>query len=305
MKVPVLLTIFNRQDTALEALKSIKAYQPEKLYIAADGSRPHREGEYQACKETRQAVLDAIDWECEVQTLFRDENLGCARAMHGAISWFLEQEEWGIICEDDIVLSQDFYKMCEELLPKYKNDDRIMQITSQFYGPHCDITNTYTFERRPFIWGWATWRRSWFKYMDMKMSGWANYNPLRMLPVYGWFQTLMTWHYWHQVYKHLESNSSWAYRWHFAADYNELLCICPKTNLGLNVGIMNGGGTHYKDMDKDPYSHLKIGKLQFPLKHPADISLDKCQLAIDKAEFWRIRMIGARKKIKHMITKYF
>ena len=94
MKIPVLLTIFNRKDTALEALKSIKAYQPEKLYIAADGPRTHKEGEEQACADTRQAVMDAIDWPCQVQTLFREENLGCAWAMYGAISWFLEQEEW-------------------------------------------------------------------------------------------------------------------------------------------------------------------------------------------------------------------
>ena len=85
MKIPVLLTIFNRKDTALEALKSIKAYQPEKLYIATDGPRTHKEGEEQACADTRQAVMDAIDWPCQVQTLFREENLGCAWAMYGAI----------------------------------------------------------------------------------------------------------------------------------------------------------------------------------------------------------------------------
>ena len=103
MKIPVLLTVFNRKDTALKALESIRVYQPEKLYIAADGHRTHKEGEEQACADTRQAVLDAIDWPCDVRTLFREENLGCAKAMFGAISWFLEQEEWGIICEDDIV----------------------------------------------------------------------------------------------------------------------------------------------------------------------------------------------------------
>ncbi len=303
MKIPVLLTVFNRKDTALKALESIRVYQPEKLYVAADGHRTHKEGEEQACADTRQAVLDAIDWPCDVRTLFREENLGCAKAMFGAISWFLEQEEWGIICEDDIVLSQDFYKMCEVLLPMYKDDDRIMQITSQFYGPHCEVTDTYTFERRPFIWGWATWRRSWFKYMDMEMSGWPQFNPLRMLPNYGWFQTLMMWYYWHRAFKQQSTNSSWANRWHLAADVNELLCICPKTNLGLNVGIINGGGTHYTEGGDDPYAHLKMGKLQFPLKHPSEICLDKQQLDIDKDDFWRIRMIGAKKKIKRFFGK--
>lgn len=297
-KIPVLLLVFNRKDNAMQMFEAVKKYQPEHLYIAADGPRVHKQGEVQACQDTRQALLDAIDWPCEVKTLFRDENLGCAKAVYGAISWFFENEEWGIIIEDDIILHQDFFKMCEELLPMYANDDRIQQITSQFYGKHVECANTYTFQRKPYIWGWATWRRSWQKYMDMDMKLYPYFRFYRLLPIYGLFQTIMMYHYWSRTWKNLKTSTSWATRWHFAAATNELLSICPQSNLGINIGCTGEGGTHYNAGDADPYSWLKLGSLSFPLVHPQEVYLDMQQVAIDNADFNRLKKIGAKKKLR-------
>lgn len=299
-KVPVLLLVFNRKDNALKMFESVRKYRPERLYIAADGPRAHKEGEAQCCQETRQALLDAVDWSCEVNTLFRDENLGCAKAVYGAISWFFENEKWGIIIEDDIVLQQDFYKFCEVLLPKYATNDRIQQITSQFYGKHVEYSNTYTFQKKPFIWGWATWRRSWEKYMDMDMTQWPQYKKTDMIKYYGLFQSFMMFSSWRNTYKHLGSSSSWATRWHFAALSNGLMSICPKTNLSINIGCSGNGGAHYKKGGVDPYNWLQTGRLLFPLIHPIKTELDFEQLQIDNKDFIRIKLLGLKQRIKNL-----
>ena len=54
-----------------------------------------------------------IDWECDIKTLFRDKNLGCKCSKH-AIHGF-ENEEMGIILEDDCLPSRVFFWFCEEL----------------------------------------------------------------------------------------------------------------------------------------------------------------------------------------------
>ena len=302
-KVPILLLVFNRKDNALQMFESVKQYKPDILYIAADGPRAHKQGEKQACDETRQALLDAVDWHCEVKTLFREENLGCAKAVYGSISWFFEQEKWGIIIEDDIILHQDFYKMCEELLPMYADDDRIQQITSQYYGKHVECANTYTFQRKPYIWGWATWSRSWQRYMDMDMKLYSSFRFRRLIPIYGIFQTIMMYHYWSRTWKNLKTSTSWATRWHFAAVANELLCICPKSNLGVNIGCSGQGGTHYVAGDVDPYSWMQLGGLKFPLVHPRSVKLDMEQVAIDNADFLRIRIMGFKQVVKKLYGK--
>ena len=143
MKVPILVLAFNRADHVEQAMLAIKEYKPERLYLECDGPRVHKQGEKEAVEATRKAMLDAIDWPCEVRTLFRQENLGCANAVYGAITWFFEQEEYGVIIEDDVVVGQDFFRLCEILLPRYKNDERVMEISEENHYPNQQNENTY------------------------------------------------------------------------------------------------------------------------------------------------------------------
>lgn len=293
-KVPILVVAFNRPEMVKMAMEPIRQYQPDKLYFACDGPRKDRDGEPLLVAETQKTMMDAVDWPCEVKTLFREGNLGCAKAVYEAISCFFEHEEFGIIIEDDVIVSLDFFKMCEELLPRYNNDSEIMHISAMNFNNRQEA-NTYTFQKKPFVWGWATWRRAWAK-MDMDMKAWSSFKMKSLIKYYGWFQTMMMWRYWNYAYNHIETISSWATRWHFSVVSYKGLCICPRANLSINVGCSTSG-THYHSEDIDPYSHLKIGKLVFPLVHPERIALDYAQLKLDNRDFLRVRILGAKKRI--------
>lgn len=301
-KVPVLLLAFNRADHARESLSAIRKYQPQRIYLECDGPRLNKIGEASAVEETRQTMLSMVDWPCEVKTLFREKNLGCANAVYDAVSWFFDNEEWGVIIEDDVIVSQDFFKLCEILLPKYKDSDKILHINAQYYGPTVNETNEITFGVNMYCWGWASWARAWRK-MDMQLSGWPSFNKKIMFKHYGYFRALFYMYYWNRAYKTIQqgTNSSWATRWNFAILYNEGICISPKVNLSKNIGT--SGGTHYTKYDKDPYEHLQIGNLLYPLSFPASIVYDQKQLKIDRKEFKRLRFIGLKKKIYIIFTK--
>ena len=66
-ETPILLIIFKRKDTALKVLEVIKKIKPKYLYIAADGWRD--ENEKIKCLETRDAILKAIDFECNLNII--------------------------------------------------------------------------------------------------------------------------------------------------------------------------------------------------------------------------------------------
>ena len=110
---PILFLIFNRPDTTLRVFAEIRKVQPKFLFVAADGPRKDREGEIEKCKEARTAVINGIDWDCEIQTLFRDANLGCGVAVSEAINWFFSNVEEGIILEDDCLPNNSFFSFCE------------------------------------------------------------------------------------------------------------------------------------------------------------------------------------------------
>lgn len=302
-KTPILFLIFDRKDVTVEAFKKIREYRPNQLFIAADGPRQHKEGENERCEATRNAVLEMIDWECEVKTLFRKENLGCANAVNSAINWFFENVEWGAIIEDDVIVSPDFYKMCEEVMPKYASDSRVMMVTSQCYAPQAKyIANEYTFSNTVLIWSWATWRRAW-SLMDMSMSQWPSTSIMDVIKAYGLFEGLMRFYYWSAAYKliaHGKPFNSWYTRWALSIMSHKGLCLVPKTNLSKNIGCSGVGGAHYETSDIDPYAHLEAGSLQWPLKAPADVRLDKEMQRYERQDFFRIRMIGLKKKIKRL-----
>ena len=96
MRSPVLFLIFNHPALARSTFACIREARPPRLNIAADGPREGHGGETALCEEAREAVT-RIDWPCEVKTLFRKRNLGCADAVSSAITWFFRQrvEETG------------------------------------------------------------------------------------------------------------------------------------------------------------------------------------------------------------------
>lgn len=299
-KVPVLVLAFNRADHVTEAMKAIRDYRPERLYLECDGPRVHKIGEREAIEATRKAMLNAVDWPCEVKTLFREENLGCANAVNGAISWFFEHEEYGIICEDDIILSQDFFKLCEELLPRYKDEDRVMQVIAQNHSGRKDISNSYVYSYREDCWGWASWARAWKK-MDMTMASTPNLTYSFLIKKLGLFQGVMMKYYFKQAYCMIQEGrfNSWATRWMLTILVNDGLVIKPGVNLAVNIGT--DGGAHYEKDDKDPYAELRIANIEWPLQYNDCFEIEKRQAKYDEQDFWNVRMIGLRKKIKKLL----
>lgn len=295
--VPVLFLIFKRKAIALKAFEPIRQYQPERLYIAADGPRDSVNGEIEECVAARNAVLNAIDWDCDVKTLFRDKNLGCTDAVNKGISWFLDHEEYGIINEDDIVLSQDFFKMCEILLPKYKNEEKVMVISARNHSGKYQASDEYCFVNYANIWGWATWRRAWQR-NNQDFEGWSVFPKWKLVKRYGLFEGLMAIWYYYKCSNPKSEFGSWDYTWRYNIAKCDGIAIAPRVNLSTNIGIGAEGGTNFSSDDVDPYSDLSVGRMIWPLKLRDNLSLDKDQMKADQRDFFRIRMIGLKKKLK-------
>jgi hypothetical protein len=273
-KIPVLFVIFNRPDTAVESFQPIKRYRPDRLYIAADGARPEKEGEQALCDRTRALVLKEIDWDCEVKKLFRDENVGCGRGVSEAVTWMFEAEEYGAIIEDDCVVSDDYFRFCEELLPRYKDDDRIAQISCFAAEYSKKETNTYYFTGYPEICAWATWKRAW-KNFDFEIKQWKQIR-LRIFSRFSFFEACIHWYLWRQIYlgfRKKQKPHAWDYQWSIYIFMQRKLCIKPYTNLVRNIGF-GGASTHCADVD-NPLAKAVQGTLTFPLLHPEAIQSDK------------------------------
>lgn len=270
-ETPILFLIFNRPDTTQRVFEMIKKLRPKQLFVAADGARSDRHGEREKCEVTR-AIINQINWECELKLLFREENLGCGKAVSTAISWFFENVEMGIILEDDCLPHYDFFKFCEELLLRYKNNPRVMHIGSTNYQDgNKRGDGSYYFSTNTEIWGWATWKRTWDKYIFSlsSLSKKTIIDTVKSTPI-GEDERK----YWISIFLHMKDHpiDTWDYQYVFTIMRNNGLCILPNKNLVSNIGFQNGG-THTTSIDSK-YANRQVFPI-FPITHPSSIVLDE------------------------------
>ena len=261
LKASVLFLVFNRLSTTIQTFGEIKKAKPPRLYIASDGARDAVKGEFEKVKEIRDYLISNIDWNCEVKTLFRDNNLGCKYAVSSAIDWFFENEEMGIILEDDCLPSQSFFWFCQELLIRYKDDKRIALISGYNKQNEWMQNNTnYFFSNFGGIWGWASWSRAW-KHYDGEIIDFDHFDKQNH------FENLLGKKLGKkrrdEIYKAVfEYNlSTWAYPWGFARHKQNGLSCVPVKSLIENIGF-GEVATHTIHQNNEI---VKRHELNFPL----------------------------------------
>jgi hypothetical protein len=271
-KSAVLFLVFNRPDTTKKVFEAIKAVKPPRLYIAADGPRINRLGELEKVKSVRE-IVSKIDWDCEVKTLFREENLGCKYAVSSAITWFFEHEEQGIILEDDCLPNSDFFWFCDEMLNRYKYNDYVWTITGDNYQNGFKRGDgSYYFSRYNHVWGWASWSRSW-AYYDVEIGVWNDWKNSAEFKEY--FSNKRERNYWLRVFDDVKNGKidTWDYQWTLCLFRNNGLTVTPNVNLVENIGF-GEDATHTKERINADLTVHSIGNITHPSKIERNISAD-------------------------------
>jgi hypothetical protein len=232
--LPVLLIAFNRPDPTNRVLSAIRPQRPSRLYVAVDGPRPGRADDIRNCAEVRKLV-DSVDWQCEVRTLFREANLGCGPGVFRAIEWFFAHEEAGAILEDDCVPHPDFLDYCAWALERYRDDRRVWHIGGNNFGavPEIFAGRSADFIGLAQVWGWATWRDRWSAY---------EYDAGRLLEAAG-----DHWRGWRippaaaklklrDLKATVERRHTWDFQWQVTVLNHHGLALVPGGNLITNIG---------------------------------------------------------------------
>lgn len=267
METPVLLVTFNRIESTQQVLAVLKQVKVKHLYIASDAGRDGHLQEQAAVKMLREYMLQYIDWECEVKTLFQEHNLGCGRGVSTAITWFFQQVPAGIILEDDVIPHPSFFNYCTELLARYQHDKRIWIISGQNPLKTCNLEEDYYFAKIMHGCGWATWADRWLPnfHYDMRDYDATTLQNLSDRPdVQNYFHQILT------MLQKKQPADIWDYQWWLEIVAHNGLCINPAKNLIRNIGFT---GTHFNASYDNPilnqetydiYADHKTGQLTHP-----------------------------------------
>ncbi|MDV7199725.1 hypothetical protein RYZ18_00125 [Roseovarius sp. 10] len=288
LKTPVALIIFNRPDATERVFSAIASARPPKLLVIADGPRGDRVQEAEKCALTR-AIIDRVDWDCEVLTNFSDKNLGCKVRVSSGIDWVFDQVEEAIILEDDCLPHPTFFRYCQELLVRYRHDQRIGLISGdnfQFGRRRND--DSYYFSKYVHIWGWATWRDRWVANYDVAMSNWPRIRDG------GWLSDIFD-HgreafFWHNIFERVYRGEidTWDYQWVFANWLQGRLTVLPTVNLVTNIGF-DANATH--TTGRSELANLPVQAITFPLAHPVGIIRDRRADAFSKRKCFQVPLM--------------
>jgi hypothetical protein len=270
LTTPVAFIIFNRPDTTERVFAEIARARPPKLLVVGDGPRANRPGEAKKVAACR-AIIDRVDWPCEVLTNYSEANLGCKVRVSSGLDWVFEQVPEAIILEDDCLPHPTFFRFCQELLERYRDDERIGMISGDNYlFDRTEINSSYYFTKYSNIWGWASWRRAWTKY-DVTLRHWPEFLQSRGFENFNMSRSEVA--FWTDVFSKTfqDEIDTWDYQWVFTNFINNRVSINPAVNLISNIGF-GVGATH--TTGDSIYANMKTLPVDFPMMHPNFLSVN-------------------------------
>ena len=274
---PILLNVFNRPEHTKKVIHSLKKVQPSYLFINADGPRENNLDDELLCKQVRE-LLSEIDWDCKIETRFLEKNLGVRDSPKTGIDWFFSCVEEGIILEDDIIADESFFYFCQELLEKYRHDDKIMHIGGYNPVTNLDLKISYIFSKYPTWWGFATWKRAWNKYELYFPNLKSQYeNKKSNLNQIDSDQSIIDYLTITFNKTKLGKIKTWDYQWFYSLIINDGYAVTSSNNLIQNIGF--GGNSTNTKSSIIPFLHLKpateVKPLRFPLTYPSVVFVNK------------------------------
>jgi hypothetical protein len=298
LTTPVAFIIFNRPDTTERVFSEIAKAKPPKLLVVADGARTNKIGEAEKVAATR-AIIQRVDWNCEVLTNFSEVNLGCKVRVSSGIDWVFEQVEEAIILEDDCLPDATFFRFCQEMLERYRGDQRIGMISGDnFQFGQTRNNDSYYFSKYVHIWGWATWRDKWQKSYDVDLNKWPSINTGNWLvDILGNPKEAASWSKtFESMYK--GKIDTWDYQWVFCNWLEGRINVMPNVNLISNIGF-GAGATH--TISDSSLANLPVEKMSFPLLHPVGILRN---LQAEIFTFQQLFNVPLHKKIYNKLLRY-
>lgn len=282
-EIPVVLIFFKRVEKTIQVLDRIAQVRPKKLYLISDGAR--NDGERELIQECRRRVDERIDWPCEVIRDYAQENRGVYDRIGLGAKRVLSIEPAAIFLEDDNLPEVTFFRFCEEMLSRYKDEERVLWICGTNYlESFCsDDGASYMFTEHMLPCGWASWGHKFLKYYDGDLELLDNPDTLRRIRR-GSKRLSLTrqqercWALEKERIRMNKRPNSWDYQMSLTLRANDLLGVVPCHNQIRNIGVDEfsiHGGNDISNIMTRRFCGMGSLPMQFPLRHPESIAVNE------------------------------
>ena len=251
VETPVLFVTFVRPDYASQTWEGIKATKPKTLYFYSNKGRAEKEGEVERNNEIR-SYINEIDWDCDLHIFFREECVNVYDSLRGAIDWLFDNEERGIILEEDCVPTKAFFSFVDQMIEKFKEDKRVWCISGDNIIKQNPSGYDYMFSHLHAMYGWASWRDRW------RMVNWDHLYIKETIDEHIYYRLFKTKEQAKAKEKALSNmedmlyrTKCWDYIFGLCMDQYHALTVQPKEHLVKNIGVT---GQHHTKAKVSQYN---------------------------------------------------
>lgn len=161
MNLPALVIAYSRPEGLSKILQTLLSNGLEPIYIAIDGANNQRDLTNQKNIGSIISHFKQISGK-KIHVLKQKQNLGIAVAIIGAVDWFFANEKRGLILEDDLIVSDQFFEFAKSALEIYEDNDEVWMISGTQLFPNSQRDSDVVWSNYPMIWGWASWSTKWY-----------------------------------------------------------------------------------------------------------------------------------------------
>jgi hypothetical protein len=245
--IPVVLIIFRRPDTTAKVLEAIRNARPQQLFV----------------------IEEKVDWPCEVHEIYSDQNLGLRERILSGLDRVFSQVDKAIILEDDCLPTPSFFAFCSEVLHFHSKSTEVALVSGFNFAPYVDKTADYFFSKLTFIWGWATWARTWKEFRAAPQK--ESWSAQELEGIEHTFSSHSQQREFLSLANKARDLNTWDVSLAVWVRQSKYVTVIPRLNLISNIGFGNEA-THTKFEAFD----MQVAPSNFdnPIKHPNLIALD-------------------------------
>ena len=173
-------------------------------------------------------------------------------SLRGAIDWLFDNEERGIILEEDCVPTKAFFSFVDQMIEKFKEDKRVWCISGDNIIKQNPSGYDYMFSHLHAMYGWASWRDRW------RMVNWDHLYIKETIDEHIYYRLFKTKEQAKAKEKALSNmedmlyrTKCWDYIFGLCMDQYHALTVQPKEHLVKNIGVT---GQHHTKAKVSQYN---------------------------------------------------